>query len=98
LPFSARLDGRGVGDYFLDDANAVSVPGSQTLDFTLALRPLRMGKAAQLTGFVAVSNLLDRRYIGSAYTNPDIVDGVPVAYEPGAPRAVVISLSISRGK
>ena len=98
LPLAARLDARGVGDYFLDDANAVSVPGYQTLDLTLALRPVELGGAAQLSGFLTVSNLLDRRFIGSAYTNPDIVNGVPVAYEPGAPRAVVVSLSISRGK
>lgn len=98
LPLAARLDARGVGDYFLDDANAVSVPGYQTLDLTLALRPVELGGAAQLSGFVTVSNLLDRRFIGSAYTNPDIVNGVAVAYEPGAPRTVVVSLSISRGK
>lgn len=98
LPLAARLDARGVGDYFLDDANAVSVPGYQTLDFTLALRPVELGGAAQLSGFVTVSNLLDRRFIASAYTNPDIVNGVAVAYEPGAPRSVVVSLSISRGK
>jgi hypothetical protein len=98
LPLAARLDARGVGDYFLDDANAVSVPGYQTLDLTVALRPVGMRSAAQQSGFVTVSNLLDRRFIGSAYTNPDIVNGVPVAYEPGAPRSLVVSLSISRGK
>jgi iron complex outermembrane receptor protein len=98
LPLAARLDVRGVGDYFLDDANAVSVPGYQTLDLTLALRTLEMGSGAQLSGFVTVSNLLDRRFIGSAYTNPDIVNGVAVAYEPGSPRSLVVSLSISRGK
>jgi iron complex outermembrane receptor protein len=98
LPLAARLDARGVGDYFLDDANAVSVPGYQTLDLTVALRPVELGSAAQLSGFVTVSNLLDRRFIGSAYTNPDIVNGVALAYEPGAPRSVVVSLSISRGK
>jgi outer membrane receptor protein involved in Fe transport len=98
LPLAARLDARGVGDYFLDDANAVSVPGYQTVDLTLALRPVEMGSAAQLSAFLTVSNLLDRRFIGSAYTNPDIVNGVAVAYEPGAPRSFVFSLSLSRGK
>jgi iron complex outermembrane receptor protein len=98
LPLAVRFDARGVGDYFLDDANTVSVPGYQTLDLTLSLRHLRIGSAAQLSGFVTVANLLDRHFIGSAYTNPDIINGVPVAYEPGAPRSVVISLSISRGK
>jgi iron complex outermembrane recepter protein len=98
LPLNARLDARGVGDYFVDDANTVSVPGYQTLDLTLALRPVEMGSAARLSGFVTVSNLLDRRFIGSAFTNPDVVNGVAVAYEPGTPRSVVVSLSIGRGR
>lgn len=98
LPLTARLDARGVGDYFVDDANTVSVPGYQTLDLTLALRPVEMGSAARLSGFVAISNLLDRRFIGSAFTNPDIVNGEALAYEPGSPRGVVVSLSIGRGR
>lgn len=96
LPLAVRVDARGVGDYFIDDANSVSVPGYQTLDLTLALRPVSMGGATRLSGFVTVSNVFDRRFIGSAYTNPDIVGGAAVAYEPGAPRSVVMSLSISR--
>ena len=96
LPFAARVDVRGVGDYFLDDANSVSVPGYQTVDLTLALRPLSLGAATRLSGFVTVSNLFDRRFIGSAYTNPDVVNGAAVAYEPGTPRSVLISLSLSR--
>ena len=96
LPLAARVDARGVGDYFIDDANTVSVPGYQTLDLTLALRPVGMGNAARLSGFVTVSNVLDRRFIGSAFTNPDIVNGAAVAYEPGTPRSVLVSLSISR--
>ena len=98
LPLAARLDARGVGDYFVDDANTVSVPGYQTLDLTLALRPVEMGGAARLSGFVTVSNLLDRRFIGSAFTNPDVVNGAAVAFEPGTPRSVVVSFSIGRGK
>jgi outer membrane receptor protein involved in Fe transport len=95
LPLSARIDARGVGDYFIDDANSASVPGYQTFDLTLALRPVGMRTAA-LSGFVTVSNLFDRRFIGSAYTNPDIVNGAAIAYEPGTPRSVVISFSLSK--
>jgi iron complex outermembrane recepter protein len=98
LPLAVRLDARGIGDYFVDDANTISVPGYQTLDLTLALRPVEMGGAARLSGFVTVSNLLDRRYIGSAFTNPDIVNGAAIAFEPGTPRSVIVALSISRGK
>lgn len=96
LPLTARVDARGVGDYFLDDANSVSVPGYQTVDLTLSLRPVPLGGATRLSGFITVSNLFDRRFIGSAYTNPDVVNGVAVAYEPGTPRSVLVSLSLSR--
>jgi iron complex outermembrane receptor protein len=98
LPFAARVDTRGVGDYVLDDANSLSVAGYQTVDFTLALRPVPLGGATRVSGFLTVSNLFDRRFIGSAYTNPDVVNGVAVAYEPGAPRSVLLSVSISRGR
>jgi iron complex outermembrane receptor protein len=96
LPLAARVDARGVGDYFLDDANLVSVPGYHTVDLTLALRPVALGGETRLSGFLTVSNLFDRRFIGSAYTNPDVVNGVAVAYEPGTPRSVLVSFSISR--
>jgi hypothetical protein len=43
---------------------------------------------------VTLSNLADRRYIGSAYLNPDVVNGVPVAFEPGTPREVVVGLTL----
>jgi iron complex outermembrane receptor protein len=98
LPLTARLDARGVGDYFVDDANTVSVPGYQTLDLTLAVRPAAVGNAARLSGFVSVANLLDRRFIGSAFTNPDVVNGAAVAFEPGSPRSLIVSVSVSRGK
>jgi len=36
---------------------------------------------------------VDETYIGSAFINPDIVDGVPVYIEPGLPRNIVASVS-----
>jgi iron complex outermembrane receptor protein len=98
LPLAVRLDARGVGDYFVDDANTVSVPGYHTLDLTLALRQLEIGGGTRLSGFVVVSNLFDRRFIGSAFTNPDVVNGSAVAFEPGTPRNFVVSFSIGRGR
>jgi hypothetical protein len=41
-----------------------------------------------------VSNLFNRRHIGSAFLNPDVVNGIPVAFEPGPPRSVVIGAAI----
>ena len=47
-------------------------------------------------GFVSVRNLFDRRFIGSAFLNPDLVNGAPAAFEPGTPRSLVVSLSAGR--
>ena len=99
IPLGARIEMRGVGDYFLDDANAVKVPGYQTVDFTLTLGQLTgVGSGLSFGGFVTVANVLDKKFIGSAYTNPDVVAGAPVAYEPGAPRTVAVSVRVSRGR
>ena len=43
---------------------------------------------------MTVRNLTDRRYVESAFLNPDVVGGQPVAFEPGLPRNVVFSLSL----
>ena len=85
------------GGYFIDDANTVSVPAYTTLSTTLELRdPVLTAGGWGVRGFVSVYNLADRRYIGSAFLNPDRVNGEPVAFEPGMPRSVVVSISAGR--
>lgn len=39
---------------------------------------------------------LDQDYIASAFLNPDVVAGVPLAFEPGLPRHVVVGVTIGR--
>jgi iron complex outermembrane receptor protein len=96
-PVALRLAFQGMSRFFADDANAVSVPGYGVVNATVGLdRPLEIGRSIGVRGFVTVNNLLDRKYIGSAFLNPDIVGGVPVAFEPGLPRNVVVSFSIGR--
>jgi outer membrane receptor protein involved in Fe transport len=43
---------------------------------------------------VSVKNLTDKRYIGSAFLNPDLVGGAPAAFEPGTPRTIIVSVSL----
>ena len=94
IPVRAEISMRGVGDYFTDDANGVLVPGYRTFGFTLASsRPVTAGQFG-VRAFATIDNLTNRRYIGSAFVNPDVVDGVPIAFEPGSPRSVVVSLSV----
>ena len=95
LRFSAGVDYSG--KYFADDANRVRVPSFAVLDLTAELRePIRIGGGVGIRGFVSVKNLTDKRYIGSAFLNPDLVGGAPAAFEPGMPRTVIVSLSFGR--
>jgi outer membrane receptor protein involved in Fe transport len=85
----------GAGAYYADDANQVRVPGYTLLNATILLRePLRLGGVVAGRGFVSVNNLANRRYIASAFLNPDVVNGVPVAFEPGSPRELVVGLTL----
>jgi iron complex outermembrane recepter protein len=92
-----RIEGgvTGVGRYFADDANVVEVPGYALVNATLSFDdPVAFGRHLGVRGFLSVNNLADRRYIGSAFLNPDVVAGVPVAFEPGRPREVVVGLTL----
>jgi iron complex outermembrane receptor protein len=84
------------GKYFADDANRVAVPSFTILNLTAELRdPIRLGGVA-VRGFVTMKNVTDKRYIGSAFLNPDLVGGAPAAFEPGMPRAFIVSVSLGR--
>lgn len=79
-------------DYFADDANTVVVPGYGVMGLQIGLdQPIALGGGLSLRGTVGIENLFDRRYIGSAYLNPDVVAGEPLAFEPGMPRTVMVS-------
>lgn len=88
---------QGVGRYYADDANSLIVPGYGVVNATFSLgHPVALGSSGvRLSGFLAVNNLLDRSYMGSAFLNPDIVNGVPVAFEPALSRNLVLSLSLA---
>jgi iron complex outermembrane receptor protein len=91
----ARLELQNSGKYFADDANTVTVPGYSILNASFDLvRPIDIGGGLNVRGFFRVENLTDRKYVASAFLNPDVVGGVPVAFEPGLPRHFVVSGSI----
>ncbi|MEO7520279.1 MAG: TonB-dependent receptor, partial [Gemmatimonas sp.] len=85
------------GEYFADDANKVNIPSYSIVNLTAELRNLvAMSSGWGVRGFVSVRNISDKRYIGSAFLNPDLVGGAPAAFEPGMPRSVIVSLSVGR--
>jgi iron complex outermembrane receptor protein len=94
LPVRLEVGARGVGKYFVDDANVVEVPAWSAIAATISTsRAIPAGRFA-VRAFLTVDNIADRRYIGSAFVNPDFVGGEPVAFEPGAPRSVIVSVSV----
>jgi iron complex outermembrane receptor protein len=85
------------GEYFADDANAVRVPSYSIFDVTAELRrPILATNGWGLRGFITIRNVTDKKYIGSAFLNPDLVGGAPAAFEPGTPRAVIVSNTAGR--
>ena len=95
-----RLKGvvEGVGRYWVDDANTVRVPGYAVVHAIAEVDALPIGGGWGLGGFAGVYNVGDRLYTGSAFLNPERVGGQPLAFEPGAPRSVVVSLSLRRAR
>jgi outer membrane receptor protein involved in Fe transport len=59
--------------------------------------PVYVGGGMALGGYVGLMNLFNRDYVASAFLNPDVVNGAPVAFEPGLPRHLLVSLSVTTG-
>ncbi len=89
---------QGTGGYFADDANRVNVPESHIITVGVRADRLLQTREFRLSGFLNVENVADRRWIGSSFLNPDVVGGVPLAFEPGMPRSFTVSFSVSRGR
>lgn len=88
-----------VDGFWADDANQVRVPGYALWSARVGLRrPLRLPGGLTLRGSLAVENLGDERYVASAFLNPDVVDGEPVAFEPGLPRHAVATVTLGWGR
>ena len=83
----------GVGDYYIDDANKISVPAYAIFNASIGLsNEIKIAGNFGIRGFFSVNNITDKKYIGSAFINPDIVNGQPVYIEPGAPRNYTLSI------
>ena len=94
IPLRFQVSVRGVGDYIVDDANTVEVPAYHIFGATVSTGDGIAVGALSLRAWASVENLTDKRYIGSAFINPDVVNGVPLAFEPGAGRTLTLALSL----
>ena len=89
------------GEYYANDANTITVPAFTILNATMELRkPIAARNNWGLRGFVTVHNITDKKYVGSAFLNPDPAPGAagpaPAVYEPGMPRSVIVSLTVGK--
>lgn len=92
---SVELGAQHNGDYFADDRNAVGVPGYTAFRLSASAERTLVG-GLTVRGTLAVENLTDERFVASAFINPDLLAGAPMAYEAGLPRAIVFGLSFRR--
>ena len=85
------------GKYFADDVNTVTVPAYTIVNLTAELRnPIVAANGWGVRGFVSLHNVTDKKYIGSAFLNPDLVGTSRAAFEPGMPRSLIVSFSVGR--
>lgn len=93
---SLRLSAQGISSYFADDPNRTAVPSWILVHATLSLQNINIGRSPlSVSGFVGVQNCFNRKYVGSAWINPDLnTQGKPMYIEPGLPRSVVASVRL----
>lgn len=90
---------QGIGAYRADDANRVRVPGYSETHLTVGMAaPRRVAPGVAVRGQITLRNAFDRRYVASAFVNPDVVGGQPVYLEPGLPRHLVATLAVTFGR
>jgi iron complex outermembrane recepter protein len=93
-PLRVRVGVEAMSSFFADDASQVRVPAFRIANLSVGTEsPVSLGSGVGVNAFATVHNLFDRHYIASAFLNPDVVGGVPVAFEPGLPRNVVVGVS-----
>lgn len=86
----------GMGDYFADDANTLKVPSYSIFNASIGIeKPVKIIGSLAVKGFISFNNIFDTKYVSSAFINPDIVNKEAVYLEPGLPRNILLSVSIS---
>ncbi len=93
----AEVGAQHNSDYFADDRNAVEVPGFTVFRASMGAEKAMVGGII-VKATLAVENLTDAKYVGSAFINPDYTGPDPMVYEAGLPRAVVFQLGFRRAR
>lgn len=92
--FKFELSAQGVGKYFADDANRYSIPAYTILNSKISFDNIYIDNKLNLSLSFSINNILNNKYIGSAFLNPLLEKGTNLPYyiEPGLPRNFVFSI------
>jgi len=95
--FFAQLSLQGVGRHFADDENRFSVPPYTVWNGLVGFDSIHLYRNRLLARVsIAVHNIGNRIYAASGWVNPDLnALGEPIYLEPGLPRTVVASVTLS---
>ncbi len=99
FPFQLSVDVnvRGMGSYYADDANTISIPSYSIISTSIGYEQTLV-KNLSLKTFLTINNLIDEKYISSVYINPQIpANGEPAYIEPGLPRTITFGISLQWG-
>ena len=91
-----ELGAQGVSEYYVDDANQYKAPSYTIFNLSLgAFKAIETIKGVSIKPFVSINNLLDKKYVGSVFINPDKDEkGNAIYIEPGLPRNINFGLSV----
>ena len=92
-PWSVMPLLRYTGSRYGDAMNTEKVAAYTTVDFNTSYRFGKLGGLASLEAGLALTNLFDKRYIGSINVGQDDARPGATNYYPGAPRTLVISIT-----
>jgi iron complex outermembrane receptor protein len=92
-----RIGVQNVGKYFVNDANTIVVPAYTIFNASIGIDKLEFANGLlYCSAFLGINNLTDKKYVGSAWLNPDLgrTNQQPAFIEPGLPRNFVGSIGI----
>ncbi|MFA6456333.1 MAG: TonB-dependent receptor [Bacteroidota bacterium] len=96
----AEVTAQSIGRYFADDGNTLHVPAYTIMNATVGYANTALfSQNLGVRGFMSMNNISDKKYISSAYINPDYgryssAKNEAVYLEPVFPRHFVASIGI----
>lgn len=94
----ASVNIKGVGTYFADDVNKTEVASYNVLNLKVGtINSITLNDSFKIRPFIGLNNLLDTKYIASAFINPDLdkTSKTPMYLEAGMPRNFFIGVSLA---